>query len=75
MVSLGGDVVRMTPSTRFTAPGAEAEMFGLYFADAGQHLEQRLFVDHAVANCKSSVLYKGALQGRKAHTPCGSATS
>lgn len=68
VVSLGGDVVRMTPSTRFTAPGAEAEMFGLYFADAGQHLEQRLFVDHAVANCKSRVLYKGALQGRNAHT-------
>ncbi|GAB2745008.1 Fe-S cluster assembly protein SufD [Arthrobacter bambusae] len=68
VVSLGGDVVRMTPSTRFTAPGAEAEMFGLYFADAGQHLEQRLFVDHAVANCKSNVLYKGALQGRNAHT-------
>ncbi|HKU30673.1 Fe-S cluster assembly protein SufD [Arthrobacter sp. NyZ413] len=68
VVSLGGDLVRLTPSTRFTAPGAEAEMFGLYFADAGQHLEQRLFVDHAVANCKSNVLYKGALQGRNAHT-------
>jgi Fe-S cluster assembly protein SufD len=67
MVSLGGDLVRVTPSARFTAPGGEAEMFGLYFADAGQHLEQRLFVDHAVANCKSNVLYKGALQGRNAH--------
>ncbi|WP_284978377.1 Fe-S cluster assembly protein SufD [Arthrobacter sp. fls2-241-R2A-200] len=68
VVSLGGDLVRITPSTRFTAPGADVEMFGLYFADAGQHLEQRLFVDHAVANCKSRVLYKGALQGRNAHT-------
>ncbi|WP_028267332.1 Fe-S cluster assembly protein SufD [Arthrobacter sp. MA-N2] len=68
VVSLGGDVVRVTPSTRFTATGADVEMFGLYFADAGQHLEQRLFVDHAVANCKSRVLYKGALQGRNAHT-------
>ena len=68
MVSLGGDLVRVTPSARFTAPGAEAEMYGLYFADAGQHLEQRLFVDHAVANCKSNVLYKGALQGKNAHT-------
>ncbi|WP_320538215.1 Fe-S cluster assembly protein SufD [Pseudarthrobacter sp. IC2-21] len=67
VVSLGGDLVRVTPSARFTAPGGEAEMFGLYFADAGQHLEQRLFVDHAVANCTSNVLYKGALQGRDAH--------
>ncbi|WP_427131811.1 Fe-S cluster assembly protein SufD [Pseudarthrobacter sp. S9] len=68
VVSLGGDLVRVTPSARFTAPGAELELFGLYFADAGQHLEQRLFVDHSVANCKSNVLYKGALQGRNAHT-------
>ncbi|PTT64060.1 Fe-S cluster assembly protein SufD [Arthrobacter sp. HMWF013] len=67
VVSLGGDLVRVTPSARFTAPGGEAEMLGLYFADAGQHLEQRLFVDHAVANCTSNVLYKGALQGRNAH--------
>ncbi|SDP59363.1 Fe-S cluster assembly protein SufD [Arthrobacter sp. ok909] len=68
VVSLGGDLVRVTPSARFTAPGAEVELFGLYFADAGQHLEQRLFVDHSVPNCKSNVLYKGALQGRNAHT-------
>ena len=68
VVSLGGDLVRVTPSARFTAPGAEVELFGLYFADAGQRLEQRLFVDHAVANCKSIVLYTGALQGRNAHT-------
>jgi len=66
VVSLGGDLVRVTPSARFTAPGGEVEMYGLYFADAGQHLEQRLFVDHAVANCTSNVLYKGALQGRNA---------
>ncbi|MFP5365693.1 MAG: SufD family Fe-S cluster assembly protein, partial [Actinomycetes bacterium] len=33
MVSLGGDLVRVTPSARFTAPGGEAEMFGLYFAE------------------------------------------
>lgn len=68
VVSLGGDLVRMTPSARFTATGAEVELLGLYFADAGQHLEQRLFVDHSVANCKSNVLYKGALQGKNAHT-------
>ena len=67
-VSLGGDLVRVTPSSKFTATGGDVEMFGLYYADAGQHLEQRLFVDHAVANCKSRVMYKGALQGKDAHT-------
>ncbi|MHA7208023.1 Fe-S cluster assembly protein SufD [Arthrobacter sp. MDT1-65] len=68
VVSLGGDLVRLTPSSIFTATGAEVEMYGLYFADAGQHLEQRLLVDHAVPNCKSRVTYKGALQGVDAHT-------
>ncbi len=68
VVSLGGDLVRLTPSSIFTGPGAEVEMYGLYFADAGQHLEQRLLVDHAVPNCTSRVTYKGALQGKDAHT-------
>lgn len=38
-------------------------MLGVYFADAGQHLEQRLLVDHSAPHCKSNVMYKGALQG------------
>jgi Fe-S cluster assembly protein SufD len=67
-VTLGGSVVRLTPSARFTGPGAEVELLGLYFADAGQHLEHRLFVDHAVPHCRSNVTYKGALQGEGAHT-------
>jgi len=67
-VSLGGAVVRMVPSVRFAGPGGNADLRGLYFADAGQHLEHRLFVDHAEPNCTSRVTYKGALQGDGAHT-------
>ena len=62
-VTLGGDVVRLTSRTRYLAAGGDAEMLGLYFADEGQHFESRLLVDHAVPNCRSNVLYKGALQG------------
>jgi Fe-S cluster assembly protein SufD len=62
-VTLGGVVVRMSANVRYTAAGGDAELLGLYFADDGQHLESRLLVDHAQPNCKSSVLYKGALQG------------
>jgi Fe-S cluster assembly protein SufD len=68
VVTLGGDLVRFTPSARFTGPGAEVELVGLYFADAGQHQEHRLFVDHAAPHCRSNVVYKGALQGESAHT-------
>ncbi|ORV65869.1 Fe-S cluster assembly protein SufD [Mycobacterium gastri] len=62
-VMLGGEVVRMAANVRFDAPGGDAELLGLYFADDGQHLESRLLVDHAHPDCKSNVLYKGALQG------------
>lgn len=67
VINLGGDLLRTTPAARYSGTGAEVEMYGLYFADAGQHLEQRLFVDHSTKNCKSRVTYKGALQGDNAH--------
>ncbi|AEG44136.1 Fe-S cluster assembly protein SufD [Isoptericola variabilis] len=67
VVTFGGDVVRITPDATFTAEGGEVEMVGLYFADADQHQEHRLFVDHAVPRCTSRVTYKGALQGEGAH--------
>jgi Fe-S cluster assembly protein SufD len=63
VVTLGGEVVRMSAHVRFAAPGGDAELLGLYFADDGQHLESRLLIDHAHPDCKSNVLYKGALQG------------
>jgi len=66
-VTLGGSLVRLAPSVRYAAPGGDAELRGLYFADTGQHLEHRLFVDHAERNCRSRVTYRGALQGEDAH--------
>ncbi len=66
-VTLGGSLVRLAPSVRYAAPGGDAELRGLYFADTGQHLEHRLFVDHAERNCRSRVSYRGALQGEGAH--------
>lgn len=62
-VTLGGEVVRLAANVRFAGTGGDAELLGLYFADDGQHLESRLLVDHAQPDCKSNVLYKGALQG------------
>jgi Fe-S cluster assembly protein SufD len=66
-VTLGGGVVRLAPSVRYAGPGGDARLRGLYFADAGQHLEHRLFVDHGQPSCRSRVTYKGALQGADAH--------
>ncbi|MCC3773762.1 Fe-S cluster assembly protein SufD [Streptomyces sp. UNOB3_S3] len=67
IVTFGGDLVRLHPRVVYGAPGGEAELYGLYFTDNGQHQEHRLFVDHDTPHCRSNVVYKGALQGKDAH--------
>ena len=67
-ISFGGDVVRMDANVSYDGPGGSAELLGLYFADAGQHIEHRIFADHTAPRTKSHAVYKGALQGEKAHT-------
>lgn len=66
--SLGGDLVRLVETTEYDGPGGELEQFGVYFVDAGQHIEHRLFVDHNQPNTRSKVDYRGALQGQGAHS-------
>jgi Fe-S cluster assembly protein SufD len=68
VVSLGGKVVRVNPSVHLIEPGADGELYGVYFADSGQHLEQRVYVNHVAANTRSRVNYKGALNGAGART-------
>jgi Fe-S cluster assembly protein SufD len=67
VVTFGGDVVRLHPRVTYSGTGGEAELFGLYFTDKGQHQEHRLLVTHNTPHCKSNVAYKGALQGDDAH--------
>jgi Fe-S cluster assembly protein SufD len=67
-VTLGGSLVRLAPTVRYAAPGGDAELNGITFADAGQHLEARLFVDHDMPNCRSRVGYRTALSGKDART-------
>jgi Fe-S cluster assembly protein SufD len=67
-VTVGGDVVRILPTVAFKAPGASADLLGVYFATAGQFFEHRNHIDHAVPHAKSNVNYKGALAGQDAHT-------
>ncbi|WP_030528411.1 Fe-S cluster assembly protein SufD [Phycicoccus jejuensis] len=67
-VTLGGGVVRLNTNATYAGPGGSFEGLGVYFADAGQHLEHRLFVDHEAPHCRSNVEYKGALQGETART-------
>lgn len=67
VVTLGGDVVRLVTSAQFDGPGGGIDALGVFFTDAGQHHEHRLFMDHNAPHCRSNVAYKGALQGADAH--------
>ncbi len=66
--SLGGSVIRLQEDVRYAGPGGELEQYGLYFVDAGQHIQHRIFVDHNAPQTKSNVDYRGALQGEGAHS-------
>ena len=68
VVSLGGDIVRVTTNVDFTGPGGDIDLLGAYFVDHGQHLEHRLLVEHNYPHCRSNATYKGALQGESAHS-------
>jgi Fe-S cluster assembly protein SufD len=68
VVTLGGKVVRLNTSVALAGEGSSVDLYGLYFADAGQHQEHQLFVDHAAPRCRSRVTYKGALAGATART-------
>ena len=68
VVSLGGGVVRINPSVELAGAGADGKLFGLSFADSGQHLESQVYLHHKGPHTVGDVLYKGALQGSDAHS-------
>lgn len=68
VVSFGGGVVRVNPSVELAGPGAEGRLYGLSFADAGQHLESQVYLHHKGPHTVGDVLYKGALQGESARS-------
>lgn len=63
VVSFGGGVVRVNPSVELAGDGSSADLFGLSYSDAGQHLESQVYLHHKGPHTKGDVLYKGALQG------------
>nr|WP_315268029.1 Fe-S cluster assembly protein SufD [Microbacterium lemovicicum] len=68
VVSFGGAVVRVNPSVELAGPGAQGELYGLSYSDAGQHLESQVYLHHKGPNTRGDVLYKGALQGAGARS-------
>lgn len=67
-VTFGGSLVRLQTNVRYKGPGGVAELFGLHLTDGHQHHEHRLSVDQNEPKTTSRVDYRGALQGKGAHS-------
>ena len=68
VATLGGGVVRVNPSVELSGSGAHGKLYGLTFADSGQHYESQVYLFHKGPYTNGDVLYKGALQGKSAHS-------
>lgn len=68
VVTLGGDVVRIRMDQDFGGDQGDLNMLGIYFVDPGEHIEHRTMIVHNHPECKSRVVYKGALDGKGAHS-------
>ena len=68
VVTLGGDIVRIRMDQDFGGEQGDLNMLGIYFVDPGEHIEHRTMVVHNHPECKSRVVYKGALDGQGAHS-------
>ncbi|SJN24342.1 Iron-sulfur cluster assembly protein SufD [Microbacterium esteraromaticum] len=68
VVSFGGGIVRVNPNVELAGAGSHGYLYGLSFADAGQHLESQVYLHHKGEHTTGDVLYKGALHGAKARS-------
>jgi Fe-S cluster assembly protein SufD len=61
-IGFGADLSRAEAETILAEPGGFSEMLGVFFADGEQHFDHRTLQDHVAPNCRSDLLYKGALR-------------
>lgn len=60
-ITLNGGLIRNYSNIRLNGKGADAHINGLYLVDRKQHVDNRVFVEHAVPDCTSNELFKGIL--------------
>ena len=66
-MTLGGEAVRLVQTVDYDGPGGDADIRGLFFADAGQRFEHRSFVDHSQPLPQQRGV-QGRLQGERARS-------
>lgn len=63
-VSLNGAFIRNNLNIALDGEYCEAFMYGLYFPDGKQHIDNHTVADHRKPNSQSNELYKGVLRGK-----------
>lgn len=63
-ITLNGAIVRNNLNIVLDDPNCEANLFGLYLLNGGQHVDNHTLVDHRKPHCNSNELYKGIIDGR-----------
>jgi Fe-S cluster assembly protein SufD len=61
-IGFGASLSRVESEVLLAGPGGYSEQLGVFFADEDQHFDHRSIQDHVAPNCKSDLLYKGALR-------------
>nr|MDA3781066.1 Fe-S cluster assembly protein SufD [Bacteroidales bacterium] len=60
-ITLHGGLVRNNIYVDMCEEGCENYAYGLFLADKGQHIENKIFIDHAKPNCTSKQVFKAVL--------------
>lgn len=60
-ITLHGGVVRNNVYVKLNGEGCDNQTHGLFFTDKEQHVDNYVFVEHAMPHCTSSQLFKGIL--------------
>jgi Fe-S cluster assembly protein SufD len=63
-ITTTGQLVRNQLVISLAGSGAHANLFGLYAAKAGSHIDNHTEVRHLVPNCTSNESYRGMVRGR-----------
>jgi len=58
-ITLNGGKIRNEAHVRLNGRNSHADVLGLYLVDKEQHVDNEVFMDHAVADCTSNQLFKG----------------
>ncbi|HZF30094.1 MAG TPA: Fe-S cluster assembly protein SufD, partial [Gammaproteobacteria bacterium] len=63
-VDLGGRLIRNDVDVRLREPGASAEVFGVFLAAEGQHVDEHTRIDHLARETRSDEAFRGII-GRR----------